>query len=67
METITISGNVNNSNIFCDKDEITIFKQPPKYSELIFGETHYFTEAKFNKLQKRMWKKLLGIEIKDIK
>jgi len=38
-----------------------------KNSELIMGETHYFTNAKFNKLQKRMWKKYFGIEIIDLK
>lgn len=44
-----------------------IRKNLDKNSELIMGETHYLTNAKFNKLQKRMWKKYFGIEIIDLK
>jgi hypothetical protein len=50
-----------------DYNLFTYSQLPVKNSELIFGETHYQTSAKFNKLQKKMWKKYFGIEIKDIK
>lgn len=38
-------------------------------SKLIIGKERtmeIYTEQKFNKLQKKMWKFLLGIEIEDI-
>lgn len=46
-----------------------IDKSKPK-SKLIIGKESrlvVYTEQKFNKLQKKMWKFLLGIKIEDIK
>lgn len=41
--------------------------QPKKYkTKMIVGDINIYQEKHFNKLQKIMWKFLLGIEITDI-
>ena len=48
---------------------ISNFKKDNLKSKLIIGKERtmeIYTEQKFNKLQKKMWKFLLGIEIEDI-
>lgn len=50
----TITTDINKDNL---KSKIIIGKE--KILEI-------YTEQKFNKLQKKMWKFLLGIEIEDI-
>lgn len=54
-----------------DKEEIenNIVKIPKAKSKLTIGKERSIiieTDIKFNKLQKKMWKKLLNIEVKDI-
>lgn len=48
---------------------ISNFKKDNLKSKLIIGKERtieIYTEQKFNKLQKKMWKFLLGINIEDI-
>lgn len=46
--------------------ELNVY-HPKKYkSKMIVGNINIFQEKHFNKLQKTMWKILLGIEIIDI-
>ena len=48
---------------------ISNFKKDNLKSKIIIGKESQiiiYTEQKFNKLQKKMWKFLLGIEIEDI-
>ena len=48
--------------------EFTIKPYKPKYKSqiCISGQQGVFLEKKFNKLQKAMWKMLLGVEIIDV-
>ena len=52
-----------------DTGVFKIEKRPKPKSKILFGDNVNFviyTDKKFNKLQKIMWKILLGIEIKDV-
>lgn len=52
-----------------DTGVFKIEKRPKPKSKILFGDNVNFviyTDRKFNKLQKIMWKILLGIEIEDV-
>ena len=57
--------------IYTDIDYGTIhLKKDNQKSKLIIGKEQQivvYTEQKFNNLQKKMWKFLLGIKIEDVK
>ena len=62
----------NNDIIFAEIDTgvFKIEKRPKPKSRILFGDNVNFdiyTDKKFNKLQKIMWKFLLGIKIEDVK
>ena len=53
-----------------DTGVFKIEKRPKPKSRILFGDNVNFviyTDKKFNKLQKIMWKFLLGIKIEDVK
>lgn len=53
-----------------DTGVFKIEKRPKPKSKILFGDNVNFviyTDKKFNKLQKIMWKFLLGIKIEDVK
>ena len=53
-----------------DFETFKIEQKPKPKSKILFGDNVNFviyTDKKFNKLQKKMWKILLGIEIEDVK
>lgn len=61
-QEITINTNTDYKTISLKKDNLK--------SKIIIGKEHQmvvYTEQKFNNLQKKMWKFLLGIKIEDIK
>ena len=61
-QEITINTDIDYGTISLKKDNLK--------SKIIIGKEHQivvYTEQKFNKLQKKMWKFLLGIEIEDVK
>lgn len=62
----------NNDINFAEIDTgvFKIEKRPKPKSRILFGDNVNFviyTDKKFNKLQKIMWKFLLGIKIEDVK
>ena len=61
MEKVTINTDIDYGTSTFKKDNLK--------SKIVIGKEQQiiiYTEQKFNKLQKKMWKFLLGINIEDI-